>query len=244
MDIRKPKPWHNWREFLTEIGTIVIGVAIALAGEQGVEALHNQHRADQARENIHNELAVGIGMMDTRDKIEACVSRRLDEVDALIRASAAGKLTKEPIWIGHPFFFLLADGQYKSAGQSGAVSLLPNANQGSYAAIYNAFADFSQAELVEQAAWGDLRVLENHPASTPVTDWQLRSALQKARTARWEVETAAHTARVAIAGLAIKPVGTFGFTQPSVCIPLNTLREEGERLVVKGRTNGVRYDEP
>ena len=33
MDIHKPKPVHNWRELLTEIGTIVIGVLIALAAE-------------------------------------------------------------------------------------------------------------------------------------------------------------------------------------------------------------------
>ena len=30
MDIHKPKPWHGVREFLKEIGTIVIGVLIAL----------------------------------------------------------------------------------------------------------------------------------------------------------------------------------------------------------------------
>jgi hypothetical protein len=33
VDIYKPKPVHNWREFLNEISVIVIGVLIALAGE-------------------------------------------------------------------------------------------------------------------------------------------------------------------------------------------------------------------
>ena len=47
MDIHKPKPWHGVRELLKEVGTIVIGVLIAIGAEQGVEALH--HRA-QARE--------------------------------------------------------------------------------------------------------------------------------------------------------------------------------------------------
>ena len=37
MDIHKPKPWRGWPEFLKEIGTIVIGVLIALGAEQGVE---------------------------------------------------------------------------------------------------------------------------------------------------------------------------------------------------------------
>jgi hypothetical protein len=38
MDIHKPKPIHNFREFLSEIGVIVCGVLIALILEQAVEA--------------------------------------------------------------------------------------------------------------------------------------------------------------------------------------------------------------
>jgi hypothetical protein len=30
MEIQKPTPIHNWRELLTEIGVVVIGVGIAL----------------------------------------------------------------------------------------------------------------------------------------------------------------------------------------------------------------------
>jgi hypothetical protein len=32
MDLHKPKPIHNWREFLKEVGTIVLGVGIGLTG--------------------------------------------------------------------------------------------------------------------------------------------------------------------------------------------------------------------
>lgn len=37
VDIHKPKPVHSIREFLSEIGVIVVGIAIALTGEQLVE---------------------------------------------------------------------------------------------------------------------------------------------------------------------------------------------------------------
>ena len=33
MEIHKPKPVHNWRELLTEIGVVVIGILIALSLE-------------------------------------------------------------------------------------------------------------------------------------------------------------------------------------------------------------------
>ena len=38
MEIHKPKPIHNWRDFIKEVGTIVLGVSIAL-GAAG--ACHN-----------------------------------------------------------------------------------------------------------------------------------------------------------------------------------------------------------
>jgi hypothetical protein len=31
MEIHKPKPFHNWREFLAEIVVVVLGVLIALS---------------------------------------------------------------------------------------------------------------------------------------------------------------------------------------------------------------------
>jgi imidazolonepropionase-like amidohydrolase len=34
MEIHKPKPIHNWREFLKEVGIIVLGVSIAVVAEQ------------------------------------------------------------------------------------------------------------------------------------------------------------------------------------------------------------------
>jgi hypothetical protein len=49
MDIHKPKPWRGAREFLKEIGTIVIGVLIALGAEQVAVSLRDRHAAAEAR---------------------------------------------------------------------------------------------------------------------------------------------------------------------------------------------------
>lgn len=46
LDIHKPKPVHSWREFLPEIG--VIGVLMALTGEQLVEAAQTARRVIKA----------------------------------------------------------------------------------------------------------------------------------------------------------------------------------------------------
>jgi hypothetical protein len=34
------------------------------------------------------------------------------------------------------------------------------------------------------------------------------------------------------------------FTLQSVCILVNAVQSEAEKLLVRGRTNGIRYDEP
>jgi hypothetical protein len=77
MEIHKPKPVHSWRELLTEIGVIVIGVCIALAGEQAVEALHHRERAADARIHIRAEMDHNLQVLDIRAATEGCIERRL-----------------------------------------------------------------------------------------------------------------------------------------------------------------------
>ena len=55
MDIHKPKPWHGAHELLKEIGTIVIGVLIAIGAEQAVEALHHRAQAHEMAQKLRAE---------------------------------------------------------------------------------------------------------------------------------------------------------------------------------------------
>ncbi len=55
MEIHQPKPWDGWREFLKEVGTIVLGVLIALSAEQIVESLHWRHKLERAEQNMRAE---------------------------------------------------------------------------------------------------------------------------------------------------------------------------------------------
>ena len=58
MHIHPPKPLHGWREFVGEVGVIVIGVLIALSAEQVVDQLHWRHETHLASEALARELAV------------------------------------------------------------------------------------------------------------------------------------------------------------------------------------------
>jgi len=58
MEIHKPKPIHNWREFLAELGTIVLGICIAISLEQFVEYLHWHHEVQIGRGALTEEITV------------------------------------------------------------------------------------------------------------------------------------------------------------------------------------------
>ena len=56
VDIHKPKPVHNWREFLSEISVIVCGIAIALTGEQVVEQIHWSHKIETVQRVLERQM--------------------------------------------------------------------------------------------------------------------------------------------------------------------------------------------
>ena len=102
MDIHKPKPFHGAREFLGEVGIIVIGVLIALLAEQAASKLHWLHEVEQTHRALAVELGAIKGESVERVRAYGCVQKRLDQLAALIdRAARTGRL--EPLGdIGAP----------------------------------------------------------------------------------------------------------------------------------------------
>lgn len=244
MEIHKPHAAKTWREFTVELATITAGILIALTLEQVIEWQHASHRAREARENIRVEIADNLGFMDVRQGIEQCISARLDEVLQMLQDSASGKPLPDPIWIGHPTDFSMRDSQFRSASQSGQTSLLPTAEQASYASIYASFAAYQEAQAIEQKAWADLRTIEQRPVVSPIVDWQLRSAIQQAKSARWQMEISRSLAMQASNAVSVLPAKYSPFTKFSACLPLRTSRAEALKFVVEGRPSRQSYDEP
>ncbi len=93
MEIHKPKPVHSWRELLTEIGVVVVGVCIALGAEQTVEWLHWKNRVAEARKAIATETATNISYGIRRLRYAPCLEKRLDELARILdEASRTGSL--------------------------------------------------------------------------------------------------------------------------------------------------------
>jgi len=87
MDIHKPKPVHTWRELLSEVGVIVIGIAIALTGEQAIEALHWRHRVEAAETSMRGELGLDLAYAAESQAFAPCLKGYVDRLEAAILAN-------------------------------------------------------------------------------------------------------------------------------------------------------------
>lgn len=91
VEIHKPKPFHNWREFAGEVGIIVLGVLIALSAEQFVESLHWRHKIEAVQEAVHNELVNDdLPQAYARVVIAHCLSEQLNNLRMLAKPGSDG----------------------------------------------------------------------------------------------------------------------------------------------------------
>jgi hypothetical protein len=65
MEIEVPEhPIMTWKQFFIHMGTIVLGILIALSLEQTVEWLHHRHQRHQLIEDMHEEAEENIKVID------------------------------------------------------------------------------------------------------------------------------------------------------------------------------------
>ncbi len=159
MHFHLPKPLHGWREFLGEVGIIVIGVLIALGAEQLVEALHWNQEVSGARNAMSLELGDSIGQSYERQRIDPCVDRRLDEIAQILdKAEASGRLP--PLGaIGSPPWRTWVHGAWDSTQAGQVASHFSRQELTDRGAAY-AFVDLLDSMGPrEWAAWSQLSVI-------------------------------------------------------------------------------------
>jgi hypothetical protein len=76
-----PKPLHGWREFAGEVGIIVLGVLIALALEQVVDAYQWREKVGSAEGAMRIELADDDGLQAyARELIGECLDKEITSI--------------------------------------------------------------------------------------------------------------------------------------------------------------------
>ncbi len=182
MDIHKPKPIHGWRDFLKEFGTIVLGVSVALAAEQGVEWLHWRAQVAQARDVIASEIENSVTGAIARVKVAPCVERRLDEVtDILDEAARTGRLPPLGL-IGQAPVLLWPTGAWESVVASQTATHFPREELAQLARLYKLVERAEGFNVLEREAWSSLYTMVGPGRRLdPASEAKLREALSMAR---------------------------------------------------------------
>ncbi len=225
MRIHLPKPLHGWREFAGEVGVIVIGVLIALGGEQLVSTIHSRGEANDARQAIRSELELNMARLTSRSIQKDCAEHRINDLQSLFDRTAAGGPFKAPQWIGRPQFWTMQTARWDATSEAGRAALLPAKELADYARMYTYMDSINAAIVSEQSNWARLRSLEHLHALTPQMLFDLTNTLEEARYLNWRVNVWITQLQTPAADLRLQRRQNDIKGSLSICVPMDTPRE-------------------
>lgn len=182
MEFHKPKPVHNWRELMAEIGVVVIGVCIALAAEQAVEAIHWYNTVVEARGVIATELAGNLSNSIRRMRTAHCTEQRLDTLAQIVDAASSSG-TLPPVGdIGLPPLAQWTSGAWDSVVASQTATHFPRQQLADLAVIYGFVRKANDLNLADANSWAALHTMVGPGRRLdPSAQDRLRAALSEAR---------------------------------------------------------------
>ena len=179
MEIHKPHAAKTWKEFFIELGTIVLGILIALSLEQAVENWREHRQYAEARQAMRDELDYNVSNISIHyTQFEPCMRRRLDEIGALLYRAENHQPLVMPRWIGYAPGVRIRFTAESEAGRSG---LFTTAEQATFGRLYGFLHSIDADQEREKLAWGRLQMLEGRSALPPDMIEDLRIALADAR---------------------------------------------------------------
>jgi hypothetical protein len=139
LDVHAPhKSTHTWTDFFIHMGTICLGLLIALGLEQAAEYVHRQHQRHQLEQDLRAEgiqnLRIAIANLDSMDILDAWQAQQIEELD---RASAEGRAPRYiPRPPGYQGYRLPSEAVWTVAENSTTLSLIPRAEADQFAHPY------------------------------------------------------------------------------------------------------------
>lgn len=163
MEIHRPKSIHNWREFLTEVGTIVIGVFIALAAEEAMSNYNWRHEVGIVQDSLDDELSDALFGAMERVKIADCQRHTLDRLDDLADESRGtlvirnDPVTRNRVW---------GSAAWDAAVASGAIAHMDHDERNTYAALFSFVRLFHELNIRQEELWARIAAYRRPRALT------------------------------------------------------------------------------
>jgi len=183
MHIHKLKPVHSWRDFLRELGTIVLGIIIAISLEHLVESWHWDSEVKIARQAIAAEItANNVNLFAFRVATAPCVDRKFSEADAILTALEARRKPGNITIFRPPSGSLTRNSEWESERASQVLTHFPRAELALMSRYYAQLPNFRDWVAAEGTAWQELIILQKPPAGITTSDLiRLRVNLTMAR---------------------------------------------------------------
>jgi len=186
MDVHAPhKPIHSIKEFLVHLLAITIGLLIALGLEASVECVHHRHLAQEARENILQEIRDNqksdVEYLQTLPAIRKALELNRDVVDDELHGRPIKPLDKFS-WSNLRF----QDSAWNAAYSSGAITFMNYDEVKRYEKIYNTqklIASFMERHIDDRI---DVRIfLQRMEAGDKLSKDELESGKQTLERMLW-----------------------------------------------------------
>jgi hypothetical protein len=130
---------HSWRDFLVHMGTIVLGLLIAIGLEQSVEALHHRHQREQLEEDLREEsihnLRIVSGNLPYLDWSMHQLSAQSDELTKAARENRTPVYLPSSAAPAPPFRPKAA--VWEVAHANATIGLLPRTEAEQYSRVYS-----------------------------------------------------------------------------------------------------------
>jgi hypothetical protein len=186
MEIHKLKPIHSWRDFAKELGTIVLGIVIAIGLEHLVESWNWEREVKDARQAIFAEMtANNENLYAYRIAISPCVQRDLNEAAVVLNVLEKGRKTDGMRHFSPAPGALSRDSEWQAERASQVLTHFPRSELAVMSRYYAQMQTTEGFALAEGGAFGDLAILQNPPPGMTTTDIiKLRNSLRAAKKFR------------------------------------------------------------
>ena len=221
MQFRFPTPIHGWRAFSGEVGIIVVGVLLALGGQQIVDSIQSQREVAEFRAAVDDELGYGVWAVRYRLEQSQCLRKRLDQLDAWLGEWKAGTTPILLNKISRPVYILPRTSVWQSrtddvAAEMGLSKCL------AYAQMYDRLSGEQSNTRRESDIWNEMQEFSRAETLDATQRMRLGGLIDRARGydgfARENYRAIANTARAL--GIEAVPDPQLGTWDRSFCEPL------------------------
>lgn len=173
VEIHKVKPIHTWRDFVKELGTIVLGIIIAISLEHLVQSWHWDQEVKVARQALAAEiLANNLNILAFRVAAAPCVNREIGHVETILTSLEAGTKPEEITLprFRRPPTSLMRDSEWQSERASQVLTHFPRDELALMSRHYAQVDNFRKWMAQEGNAWSELSVLQRPLAGMTTSD--------------------------------------------------------------------------